>query len=570
MSNTPDYTEIYQNKVQALANIVDPNKLFAVAGRALGKTSQITARRILRVAEEMPREVSIISHKSFVALFTNVIPTVLESFRSEITMPDGSTRPQLIEGMDYVVGEKDLPKHFQSPRFPLLYPERSIVFADGHVLQAVSIDRADSIAGRSIVHAFLEEAKYSDGEKVRTRVIPAIRTSRIGSGSEAHKSHLHGGITCVTDIGRVSLGEFNWYLDYEKETDPQLIADIVTLALEINKAQYNIYTGQNISLAQGKIKKWLPLLTKLRKRAILFIRASTFANRDVLGLEYFKTQRDILDMSEFLSSICSIGDRNRENLFFELWDESKHTYDDSYKYSVIDKLNLKEAFTVTAEHLKYYVPHQKLLLGYDPGSFSSVVAAQEDKGTNTLRIQKEFFVYPPEDAADLAAQINAFYGSAARLKQIDLYYDRAGNKRNRQYEKDAETDAKKLKKELESYGWRVKLMNLGQATIYHWQHYRLWKRLFAETERSVPRIRIDSNECPNLVSAMYCCKKVVGSTPVELDKTPERTVRIDLQAGLTPQIPSAMTYLVWGLYEKFFPGVRSYSQTGEGFNNYVG
>ena len=119
MSNTPDYTEIYQNKVQALANIVDPNKLFAVAGRALGKTSQITARRILRVAEEMPREVSIISHKSFVALFTNVIPTVLESFRSEITMPDGSTRPQLIEGMDYVVGEKDLPKHFQSPRFPL-------------------------------------------------------------------------------------------------------------------------------------------------------------------------------------------------------------------------------------------------------------------------------------------------------------------------------------------------------------------------------------------------------------------------------------------------------------------
>lgn len=566
----PDYVEMYQNKVQALVNLVDPNKLFAIAGRALGKTSQITSRRILRVADEMPREVSIISHKSFVALFTNVIPTILETFRSEVTMPDGSTRPQLVEGLDYVVGEKDLPKHFQSPRYPLIYPERSIVFANGHVLQAVSIDRADSIAGRSVVHAFLEEMKYSDGEKVRTRIIPAIRTSRIGMGSEAHKSHLHGGITGVTDMGRVSLGEFNWYQEYEKETDPQLIADILTLALEINRAQYNIYTGQNVTLAQNKIKKWLPLLRRLQKSATLYIRASTFANRDVLGLDYFKTQMEILTMSEVLSSICSIGDRNQDNLFFDLWQETKHTFDDSYKYSVIDKLNLKEAFTITAEHLKYYQPHEKLLLGYDPGSFSSVVAAQEERKSNLLRVQKEFFVYPPQDAADLAAQINAFYSPAARLRQIDLYYDRAGNKRNKEAQKDADTDAKRLKKELENYGWRVRLMNLGQATIYHWQHYRLWRRLLAEQERNVPRLRIDSNECPNLVSAIYCCKKVPGSTPVELDKKPEKTVPIQLQAGLTPQIPSALTYLVWGLYEKFFPGTKSFENKGEGFQNFTG
>ena len=568
--DAPDYVEMYQNRVQALVNIVDPNKLFVVAGRGIGKTSQMTARRILRVVAEMPRETSIISHKSFVALFTNVIPTVLEAFRSEVSMPDGTKRPLLMEGWDYVVGEKDLPKHFQSPRYPVLYPERSIVFADGHVLQAVSVDRADSIAGRSVVHAFLEEMKYSSGEKVRTRIIPAIRTSRIGSGSEAHKSYLHGGITGVSDIGRVSLGEHNWYLDYEKETDPQLIADIITLALEVNRARFNIHQGVNLRLSEAKVRKWSPLLSKLRKQAVFFIRASTFANRDVLGLEYFKTQREILDMSEFLSSICSIGDRNRDNLFFELWDEERHTYDDGYKYSIIDKLNLKDTFTVTAEHLRHYEPARKLLLGYDPGSFSSVVSAQEDKGANTLRIMKEFFVYPPADAVDLARQINAFYGSAAKLRQIDLYYDRAGNKRNREYEKDAETDAKKLKKELESYGWRVRLMNIGQRTIYHWEHYRLWKRLLAESERATPRIRIDANECPNLVSAMYCCKKVIGSTPVELDKSPEKKVRIDLQAGLTPQIPSAMTYLVWGLYEKFFPGVKYSTTAGTISSNFTG
>ena len=74
----------------------------------------------------------------------------------------------------------------------------------------------------------------------------------------------------------------------------------------------------------------------------------------------------------------------------------------------------------------------------------------------------------------------------------------------------------------------------------------------------------------NLVSAIYCCKKIPGSSPVELDKKPEKVVPIQLQAGLTPQIPSAMTYLVWGLYEKFFPGVKSFTNTGGGFQNFMG
>ena len=185
-----------------------------------------------------------------------------------------------------------------------------------------------------------------------------------------------------------------------------------------------------------------------------------------------------------------------------------------------------------------------------------MVAAQEEIKANTMRVLKEFFVYPPDDIPDLARQFNAYFGPAARNRRIDLYYDRAGNKRT---DKRAnETDALAMKSALESYGWSVRLMNLGQRTIFYWEHYRLWKRILSEIERSVPKLRIDANECPNLVSAMYCCKKVPGATPVELDKAPEKKVRIDLQAGLTPQIPSALTYLIWGKYSKFFPGMSEH------------
>lgn len=555
MSNKQDFIELYQNKAQALSSLIDPNKLYMVLGRGTGKTAYVTTPRILRVADLMPGESSAISHKSFVALFQNVIPTVLSTFNTEITMPDGSKRPMLREGLDYVVGKKDLPGHFKKPRFPLLFPERTIVFANGSNLQAVAVDRPDSIAGRSLVHAFFEEMKYSDGEKVRSRIIPAIRTSRLGNGSDAHKCHLHGGITGVSDMGRVSLGEDNWFTDYEKDVDEQLIEDIVSLAIILNKAQVSLQKGENIRAAQAKIEKYGPLLTQMRKQAIFYLRASTFMNRDVLGYDYFKTQLDSLSEGEFLSSICSIGDRNRDNLFFDLFDENKHTYSDGYKYSMLDKLVLTDTFTFDASYLKDYNPTEKLVLGYDPGNFASIVCGQFDSKENILRIMKEFFVYPPEDIPDLARRLSGYFRDTAKNRNIDLYYDRAGNKKNERREN--ETDARELAAELRKYGWQVSLKNLGQRTIFYSEHYRLWKRLLAENEKNVPKVRIDANECPNLVSAIYCCKKVPGSTPIELDKSPEKKVRIDLQAGLTPQIPSAMTYLVWGLFEKYYTGVRS-------------
>ncbi|MBR4089627.1 MAG: hypothetical protein IKK28_01970 [Mogibacterium sp.] len=239
-SETFDPVEIYQNIAQVLVTIIDPNKFIGPAGRATGKTTGIVAPRTLRVAGGMPREQSVISHKSYVALMTNVIPSLLAAYRSEITLPDGTTRPQLVEGIDFVVGQKDLPKHFQKCRYPILDPEKCIFFANGHTLRAVAIDRADSIAGSSIVHAFFEEMKYSNPEKLRSRLLPAIRTSRIGAGSEAHKHHLHGGYTGVSDMGRVSIGEDNWFTEYEGQMDRQLIEDIVSLALTVNKAAVNI------------------------------------------------------------------------------------------------------------------------------------------------------------------------------------------------------------------------------------------------------------------------------------------------------------------------------------------
>lgn len=547
---------MYANWAQMQVNIIDANEVFAEWGRGTGKTDGVIGPRSIRVAGSMQQETAAFAHRTYAALFMNIIPGLLSYYRT----PHGpKNEPILREGIDYVYGEKDLPKHFKRPRYPILHPEHTIVYANGFNIRLVATDQADSIAGANIVHAFLEEMKHSKGERLRSRIFPAFRVGKLSQGaSQTHLSPYFRGITGVSDSARVTLGEDNWFQEYEKKTDRQLQEDIVTLSLHVNRALLNIRRGYETDKNARIVNRYTPMLNDMRRRCTLYLRVSTFVNRDVLGADYFTKQFGQMDPTEFLSSICSVRDITTENSFFELFDEDKHTFDDSYKYENIMKLTLKDSFTLDAGYLKHYDRTKRIILGYDPGSFASMVAAQENTDTNTLRILKEFYVYSPDDIPELVAKFNAYFGASAGNKRIEFYYDRAGNKKD--HRRENETDAREMKAELEKYGWTVTLKNLGQATIYHWQHHRLWKRLLANNERKIPRILIDANECPYLISAIHSCKKVPGSSPVELDKKPEKTVPIHLQMGLTPQIPSGMMYMVWGLYSRYLPGSIGGSQ----------
>lgn len=546
MGKESNIIDLYANRMQLLVHLVDANRIVVEAGRGTGKTEGVTGPRTIRVASSMPGETAGFGHSTYIRLMSIIIPELISFYRSPRGV-DG--QPLLREGIDFVYGEKDLPRHFCRPRYPILHPEHSIVFANGFNIRLVSTDQPDSIAGANIVHFFFEEMKHSDGEKVRSRIFPAMRVGRLGS-SEVHKSPYYGGFTGVSDTARVALGEDAWFTKYADQMDRQLVEDIITLSLHVNKAMASVQRGQDVERNRRVIERYQPLLDDMRRDCLFYLRVSTFVNSEVLGSKFFTDNFSNLSMSEFLTSICSIHDMDYENMFFDRFSTEKHVFEDSYKYKDLMSRTLKDTFTIDSSYLKYYDPDARIIMGNDPGSFASLVVAQEKKTANELRVLKEFFVYSPEDIEDMAARFDAFF-SSARNRHVDLYYDRAGNKRNER--RVNETDARELKAQLEARGWRVNLKNLGQATIYHWQHFYLWRRLLSNDERKVPRILIDYNECPNLVSAMISCKKVPGSTPVELDKTPEKKVPLSQQAPITPQIPSALMYMVYGLYSRYLP-----------------
>ena len=535
------------------------NKVVVEAARASGKTSEVTVNRIVRVADSMPAELSFLAHRTYVALLTNIWPNIQAAFSRQITV-NGRPRCMLEYGIDYIAGESKIPEHFRKPRYPISYPKHSILFRNGHHIQLVSSDQPDSVAGRSGVHAFVEEMKHNDGEKLKTRLFPSLR----GSSAEIRKSPYYQGWTGVSDTARVDLNEDDWFERYEDQNNPQLLSEIATVAVHVNKAVYkrmelltaqknttNPVTLEKIRLELKKydrqISMWTPRLADMRRNATLYIRASSFVNKDILGPKFFKTQLDTLDMDEFLTAICAVRHKSVVNKFFANYDKEKHQFSDGYIYDSIMKLDLKDHFIITARYLKYYDKSAPLYIGYDPGHFSSLVCGQPKKYGKEFRLLKEFFCFYPDEQPELARQVYEFFGRDCRNKRIVLYPDRAGNKRREELEQ-ITTDSRALKRELESYGFEVQLMNEGQATIYHWQQFKLMLLLFGDRSNALPHVFIDENECPNLCSAIPLSPRKSTNGRIELDKSSEVKIPLHRQAGLTTQIPSAFIYLMYGLY----------------------
>lgn len=550
---------IYMNSMQVMVNLLDPNKVVVEAARASGKTSEVTVNRIVRVADSMPAELSFLAHRTYVALLTNIWPNIQAAFSRQITV-NGRPRCMLEYGIDYIAGESKIPEHFRKSRYPISYPKHSILFRNGHHIQLVSSDQPDSVAGRSGVHAFVEEMKHNDGEKLKTRLFPSLR----GSSAEIRKSPYYQGWTGVSDTARVDLNEDDWFERYEDQNNPQLLSEIATVAVHVNKAVYkrmelftaqknttNPVTLEKIRLELKKydrqISMWTPRLADMRRNATLYIRASSFVNKDILGPKFFKTQLDTLDMDEFLTAICAVRHKSVVNKFFANYDKEKHQFSDGYIYDSIMKLDLKDHFIITARYLKYYDKSAPLYIGYDPGHFSSLVCGQPKKYGKEFRLLKEFFCFYPDEQPELARQVYEFFGRDCRNKRIVLYPDRAGNKRREELEQ-ITTDSRALKRELESYGFEVQLMNEGQATIYHWQQFKLMLLLFGDRSNALPHVFIDENECPNLCSAIPLSPRKSTNGRIELDKSSEVKIPLHRQAGLTTQIPSAFIYLMYGLY----------------------
>lgn len=487
----------YVNPAGMFFEVVDPTNLYIIAGRATGKTTSIQARRSVRISKAMPGAYFAFVGDYYSNLLSNTVPSMIKGWNDM----------GLKEGVHYVTNERP-PAHFDKPyKTPMSY-KHTISFYTGCFYKLVSMDVVSSMAGDSYQHIFGDEVKYLDKSKV-DKLLPAARGERLRFGG----SHYYLGKTFTTDMPNLlNVNEYDWILDQEKNMNVEQVEQIIQASLivnEIKKAMVAAFLNKDANeFAKQKrnFYRWNQRLAKVRLNSTLFHVISTFANADILQLEWFEEQLKVLGPEQFRPSILSMKHEIKQGEKFYPFLGMEHFYEDGILQNFFFNYGFGDKVEITADGLKYLNPRQKLEAGVDFGDMMSMVVGQEQGWTQ--RILKNFYTLEQSETF-IAKQFLDFFRNH-KMKVLDMYYDRSGN----QHHKTGRDWATAMKNAIEMpdgkpSGWRVNLMSVGQATILQEEEFNLMRMVMSETNTRLPKLKICLQQCRELKSSMEVAKQII-------------------------------------------------------------
>lgn len=542
------FVKTYLSVVQILVKLADPTFLFAELGRGSGKTTHILAPRLDRIQNDMPGAVLVLGASTYKSILDNILPGLMEYFYENYE-----------RGVYFEIG-KEPPKHFAKCSTFIDNWKHTISFVNGCVVQFVSADRPESMLGKNAAHLLVDELLRIPEDKFTERIIPALRADRAKFGL----SHYFMGITGISSTPNFETDE-DWWTKYEQNMDVELMECIQEIAYEIDLRSSELVNAKNefntdkIKKLEAFIERWSKRLSEIRRGQTYYLRASSFSNLKILGIDYIENQiKSIKDEDKLNTSIFSVRKSKVKERFFGKFGK-QHTFSDSYEYKYMDARSADTQEKHNSRNLKHCDPMQPLYAGYDPGPFSSLVFAQRNKREKKFRLIKNIWAIHPEQHEELADKIDSFFKNHKR-KQLFLHYDRAANQRDPKYRDFypltgdlSDSDAILLKTALTKRGWNVTLMSMNAPVIYYSQHYRLLSKLFGHNDGSWDEILVDENECDALISSIYHSPLKRTSGKIELDKSSEKELEYKDQPFYSTQIASALMYLLWGEFKGILP-----------------
>lgn len=476
----------FSHQVQLLVDFIDTTILVLVAGRGMAKSTVVQARRSYRCIRQMPGAPFAFVASSYSNLKDNIMPAVQHGWQLM----------GLFEGIHYVFC-KTPPAEWKSRCSIIVNDFRNVIsFWNGCVIFLGSLDRPSLLAGKSVVHLFYDEAKFDRDDKVN-RAMPILRGDSILYGH----SHLFLGITISTDMPDVNEGEYDWFFRYIPNMNPERIIYICQAAFLRNELLIKLERERNkpkpnerkMKKLQKDIAYYDKGLIKLRRGQTYVLNASSLVNVDILTPDYvFNLYNGTLEFHEFCKSVLGMRPGLRRDIRFYLLFGEQHKYYDGSPGSE------------PADHcgeLKYLQDEQPIDGGIDFGNMLSFVIAQQ-RG-NVYRVLKNFYEIPPGWFRELADQFLSFFATHS-CKELNLYYDRAGNNFARQGEDYARKIKESIEKDIDGTrtGWTVNLMSRRQSNIPQAEEYGFMQELMKDGNKKLPQLLVDAINCKEMVSSI--------------------------------------------------------------------
>lgn len=528
----------YASWVSMLIDLIDPKDLYVIGGRGVAKTSDLIAKRAIRVVEDMPRGVFGIVSNTYVNALSNIIPNILA----------GWERQKFIEGTHYILDEQP-GGTFKQPLLRLSDWIRTICCYNGAMFLIRSTDRPSTNAGISIIHLFGDEAKHQREDKLK-KAIPTLR----GDAMLFQHSHYFLGSTFTTDMPNPADGEDDWILRMKASMDIKQIYYILQTALIVNDERWKLFKAQEskapeseILLITANLERWEALLNRARMNSTFFYMVSSLANIDFLTFQYILNNRKTLEYPEFKRVILSIVTNVERGRMFYPNLKDNHFYIDGYNYEYYDQFGIKDNIQQNSKGLRYVDHNRELDAGMDVGNMMSMVIGQDTGPSNY--ILKNLYTLSPEWVRDLADKFIKFF-EPHRYKLLNLYYDRAANN----YKDTGHDIASEIKHNIEhdksgnATGWQVNLMSVGQGNISHQEEFDLCNVMMSGNNSRLPKLLIDKFECKELKSSLEMAeaKTVVGKNgrkSIKKVKTSEKKRLSDLPMGSTNMSDAFKYYL---------------------------
>lgn len=485
-NEAPDIPVKFGSDALIFCDWIDTTNFVSVGGRGVAKSTVILARRSERCVRLMPGAPLAIVANTYSNLIDNIMPAVQNGWKL-----DG-----LIEGVHYIKGKRP-PEQWRRRCSVIVDDYRHVYsFWNGSVLFLGSLDNPSLLAGKSVVHLLFDETKYASDSKA-ARVMPILRGDAITYG----RCHLYGGVTITTDMPDVTEGEYDWFFRYASEMDPERIIKIVQVASELNRLQLKLLKLnraakpdiRKIARIEKRIDYYEEGLLKLRKGQTFFMNVSSFVNIDILTVDYARRlYNGALELHEFLKSVLGMRPGVRRDARFYVLFSDRHKYYDGTASGVA-------AFS--SAELRHLDKTRPIDGGMDFGNMLSLVIGQTDG--QYYRIHKNFYELPPCWFRELADQFLAFF-AGHECKELNLYYDRAGNN----FEKQGEDYASKIKDAIEKdasgrrTGWTVNLKSRKQSTIRQNAEFDFMHEFMRGENKKLPALLVDALNCPEMISSI--------------------------------------------------------------------
>ncbi len=470
--------KFYFNDIQQDLMWVGAKKTILVAGRAFGKGAVHAAWNLRNMQRMVGSITGIVSANTKRAL-TNTLPSMLVHWEKW-----GYKR-----NVHWCIGIKP-PKAWGwgEPIFKVQNYENVLSFYNGSIGYIISQDRTGTSNSFSFDALDVDEAKFIDFQQYKDETLPANRGNRQYFGHH----YFHHAELITSDMPVTKKG--SWFLDYDKQCDPELINLIRATIYEIWHVKKRIKDlqsmGQSVpAYLRGDLRRLNKDLCQLRSVAVDYREVSTIDNMLILGEAFInQLKRDLPPLTFQTSVLCKRIGIARDGFYSSLTERHKysacnHSYYDSLEFQ-FDKI--KDECSLADADVDANAP---ICIAFDFNANINWLVAAQPKD-NCINIIKSFFVKYERKLNELIEDFCRYYRHHKR-KQVIFYYDSTALGSN--YAVNDEDFHYVIIKSLRSRGWDVRDVYIGRP-MNHMEKMLLINRMLAGQAKFTPMFNRENNE----------------------------------------------------------------------------